>query len=118
MKQAVTRHKMLPSGVANGVNSSAFHIPCHEDWNQLDFAPFAFTRTVILGSLETATLSGNMNSKTPSHYSASQPRILYGWYIVGVGLLSHTVCAFHLSSSLRVFLRPFPEELCASRGVF
>jgi cyanate permease len=35
-----------------------------------------------------------MNSETPSHYGGSQPRIFYGWYIVGVGFLSHMVCAF------------------------
>ena len=68
--------------------------------------------------LEAATLSGNMNSKTPSHYSASQPRIFYGWYIVGVGFLSHIVCAFHLSSTLSVFLRPLTEDLGVSRGLF
>ena len=59
-----------------------------------------------------------MNSKTPSHYSASQPRIFYGWYIVGVGFLSHIVCAFHLSSTLSVFLRPLTEDLGVSRGLF
>src|SRR5438046_10568664 len=59
-----------------------------------------------------------MNSKTPSHSSASQPRIFYGWYIVGVGFLSHIVCAFHLSSTLSVFLRPLTEDLGVSRGLF
>ncbi len=47
-----------------------------------------------------------------------QSRIFYGWYVVGVGFLSHIVCAFHLSSTLSVFLRPLTEDLGVSRGVF
>jgi MFS family permease len=62
--------------------------------------------------------TGNMNSKNPSHPSATQPRIFYGWYIVGVGFLSHIVCAFHLSSTLSVFLKPLTEDLGVSRGLF
>lgn len=46
------------------------------------------------------------------------PRLFYGWYIVGVGFLSHVVCSFHLSSTLSVFLKPLTEELRVSRGVF
>jgi MFS family permease len=47
-----------------------------------------------------------------------KPRIFYGWYIVAVGFLSHLVCAFHMSSTLSVFLRPLTEDLHVSRGVF
>lgn len=42
----------------------------------------------------------------------------YGWYIVGVGFLSHVVCAFHFSSTLSVFVRPLTEDLGVSRGLF
>jgi sugar phosphate permease len=42
----------------------------------------------------------------------------YGWYIVGVGFLSHLACAFHMSSTLSVFLKPLTEELAVSRGLF
>jgi MFS family permease len=59
-----------------------------------------------------------MNSKALSHSNATQPRIFYGWYIVGVGFLSHLVCAFHLSSTLSVFLKPLTEDLRVSRGLF
>ena len=55
---------------------------------------------------------------SPAQREARQPRIFYGWYIVGVGFLSHIVCAFHLSSTLSVFLRPLTEDLGVSRGVF
>jgi MFS family permease len=61
---------------------------------------------------------GNMNSKALSHSNATQPRIFYGWYIVGVGFLSHLVCAFHLSSTLSVFLKPLTDDLRVSRGLF
>jgi MFS family permease len=44
--------------------------------------------------------------------------IFYGWYIVGVGFLAHAVCAFNLSSTLSVFLKPLTEELGVSRGLF
>jgi len=56
--------------------------------------------------------------KAPSLSRAKQPRIFYGWYIVGVGFLSHIVCAFHLSSTLSVFLKPLTEDLGVSRGLF
>jgi MFS family permease len=59
-----------------------------------------------------------MKSKTLVDQSASQPRIFYGWYIVGVGFLSHIVCAFHLSSTLSVFLKPLTEDFGVSRGLF
>jgi MFS family permease len=46
------------------------------------------------------------------------PKFFYGWYIVGVGFLSHLACAFHMSSTLSVFLKPLTEDLAVSRGVF
>jgi MFS family permease len=58
----------------------------------------------------------------PVNFSADpltrKPRIFYGWYIVAVGFLSHLVCAFHMSSTLSVFLKPLTEDLDVSRGVF
>lgn len=53
----------------------------------------------------------------PSYYRARQA-FFYGWYIVGVGFLSNLVCAFSLSSTLSVFLKPLTEELGVSRGLF
>jgi MFS family permease len=57
-----------------------------------------------------------------SNHSASassrKPKIFYGWYIVGVGFLSHVACAFHMSSTLSVFLKPLTEDLAVSRGLF
>ncbi|HWP60432.1 MAG TPA: MFS transporter [Candidatus Acidoferrales bacterium] len=47
-----------------------------------------------------------------------QPRFFYGWYIVAVGFLSHLTCAFNLSSTLSIFLKPLTEELAISRGAF
>ena len=49
---------------------------------------------------------------------ASRPKFFYGWYIVGVGFLSHLACAFHMSSTLSVFLKPLTEDLAVSRGLF
>jgi MFS family permease len=45
-------------------------------------------------------------------------KFFYGWYIVIVGFLSHLACAFHMSSTLSVFLKPMTEDLGVSRGVF
>jgi OFA family oxalate/formate antiporter-like MFS transporter len=54
-----------------------------------------------------------------STYSrARTSRVFYGWYIVAVGFLSYLVCAFHMSSTLSVFLKPLTEDLAVSRGVF
>jgi MFS family permease len=47
-----------------------------------------------------------------------RPRFFYGWSIVAVGFLSHVACAFHMSSTLSVFLKPLTEELAVSRGLF
>jgi MFS transporter, OFA family, oxalate/formate antiporter len=46
------------------------------------------------------------------------PKFFYGWYIVAVGFLSHVACAFHMSSTLSVFLKPLTEDLAVSRGLF
>jgi len=45
-------------------------------------------------------------------------KFFYGWYIVGVGFLSYLACAFHMSSTLSVFLKPLTEDLGVSRGMF
>jgi MFS family permease len=47
-----------------------------------------------------------------------KPKFFYGWYIVAVGFLSHVACAFHMSSTLSVFLKPLTEDLAVSRGLF
>jgi MFS family permease len=49
---------------------------------------------------------------------SQKPKFFYGWYIVGVGFLSHLACAFHMSSTLSVFLKPLTEDLAVSRGLF
>lgn len=53
-----------------------------------------------------------------STLSSSHRKFFYGWYIVGVGFLSHVACAFHMSSTLSVFLKPLTEDLGVSRGLF
>jgi len=45
-------------------------------------------------------------------------KFFYGWTIVAVGFLSHVACAFHMSSTLSVFLKPLTEDLAVSRGLF
>ena len=47
-----------------------------------------------------------------------KPAFFYGWYIVGTGFFSHVACAFSLSSTLSVFLKPLSEDLGVSRGIF
>ena len=59
-----------------------------------------------------------MNSYTPPLATRQKPKFFYGWYVVTVGFLSYLVCAFHLSSTLSVFLKPLTEDLGVSRGVF
>jgi MFS family permease len=54
----------------------------------------------------------------PTDTSNRAPKIFYGWYIVAVGFLSHVACAFHMSSTLSVFLKPLTEDLSVSRGLF
>ena len=59
-----------------------------------------------------------MTSSSASLMRTQGPRIFYGWTIVAVGFLSHVVCAFHISSTLSVFLKPLTEDLHVSRGLF
>jgi len=56
----------------------------------------------------------------PATFSSSRAdrKFFYGWYIVGVGFLSYIACAFHMSSTLSVFLKPLTEDLGVSRGLF
>lgn len=49
---------------------------------------------------------------------ANTPRIFYGWYIVGAAFLANISCAFFLSSTLSVFLKPITLDLGVSRGIF
>ena len=53
-----------------------------------------------------------------STYPGGKPRLFYGWYIVGAGFLANISCAFFLSSTLSVFLKPITTDLGVSRGVF
>lgn len=59
-----------------------------------------------------------MTSPVVPSSRVQRPRIFYGWTIVAVGFLSNVVCAFHLSSTLSVFLKPLTEDLHVSRGLF
>jgi hypothetical protein len=45
-------------------------------------------------------------------------RFFYGWWIVGVGVLTQIAGVFSLSSTLSVFLKPVTEDLGISRGAF
>jgi len=53
-----------------------------------------------------------------STHPATKPRLFYGWYIVGAGFLANISCAFFLSSTLSVFLKPITTDLGVSRGIF
>ena len=55
-------------------------------------------------------------NSTPT--AIQKPKIFYGWYIVTVGFLAQVNCAFHMSSTLSVFLKPLTEDLAVSRGLF
>jgi OFA family oxalate/formate antiporter-like MFS transporter len=59
-----------------------------------------------------------LDSYKPISRSSPNPKFFYGWYIVAVGFLSHVACAFHMSSTLSVFLKPLTEDLAVSRGLF
>jgi MFS family permease len=59
-----------------------------------------------------------MTSPAASYSRVQRPRIFYGWTIVAIGFLSHVACAFHMSSTLSVFLKPLTEDLHVSRGLF
>jgi OFA family oxalate/formate antiporter-like MFS transporter len=79
----------------------------------------AFTTAAILDNLKTLPRGGcDLNSPTTFLFSRSDRKFFYGWYIVGVGFLSHVACAFHMSSTLSVFLKPLTEDLGVSRGLF
>jgi MFS family permease len=56
--------------------------------------------------------------RTRTLAASGRPRFFYGWTIVAVGFLSHVACAFHMSSTLSVFLKPLTEDLAVSRGLF
>jgi MFS family permease len=78
----------------------------------------AFTSAAIPDSLQTLP-RGGCDLSSPSTFSLSRSnKVFYGWYIVGVGFLSHVACAFHMSSTLSVFLKPLTEDLGVSRGMF
>ncbi len=47
-----------------------------------------------------------------------RPRLFYGWYIVGAAFLANISCAFFLSSTLSVLLKPITADLRVSRGIF
>jgi MFS family permease len=47
-----------------------------------------------------------------------KPSLFYGWYIVGVGVLSNIASVFSFSSTLSVFLTPITGDLGVSRGSF
>ena len=59
-----------------------------------------------------------MASHTALPAADRDPKIFYGWYIVAVGFLAQVNCAFHMSSTLSVFLKPLTEDLAVSRGLF
>ena len=53
-----------------------------------------------------------------STHRSGTPRVFYGWYIVGAAFLANISCAFFLSSTLSVFLKPVTTDLGVSRGFF
>ena len=53
-----------------------------------------------------------------SIHRSGRPRVFYGWYIVGAAFLANISCAFFLSSTLSVFLKPVTTDLGVSRGIF
>src|SRR5688572_932167 len=59
-----------------------------------------------------------MNDPVRLDPGATQSKIFYGWYIVGVGILVHIAGTFAFSSTLSIFLKPITEELGVTRGAF
>ncbi len=59
-----------------------------------------------------------MDLQDQSSYEQKSQRFFYGWYIVGVGVLTQIAGVFSLSSTLSVFLKPITEDLGVSRGAF
>ena len=53
-----------------------------------------------------------------SSHRSGRPRLFYGWYIVGAAFLANISCAFFLSSTLSVLLKPITADLRVSRGIF
>ncbi len=53
-----------------------------------------------------------------SPHAAGRPPLFYGWYIVGAAFLANISCAFFLSSTLSVLLKPVTADLGVSRGIF
>ena len=53
-----------------------------------------------------------------SIHRSGRPRVFYGWYIVGAAFLANISCAFFLSSTLSVLLKPITADLRVSRGIF
>ena len=58
--------------------------------------------------------------ESPGAYPRTNIRrpFFYGWYIVGVGVLSNIASVFSFSSTLSIFLKPVSEDLGVSRGAF
>ena len=50
--------------------------------------------------------------------TSTNSKMFYGWYIVLLGFLAQVNCAFHISSTLSIFLKPLTEDLAVSGGVF
>jgi len=59
-----------------------------------------------------------LNFTALSSVETHPSKLFYGWYIVAVGFFAQIVFAFHLSSTLSVFLKPLTEDLAVSRGLF
>jgi hypothetical protein len=79
----------------------------------------AFTTILMLATLGLLGFVFRVLSNSPLMAAPkTQTKLFYGWYIVAVGFLSHVACAFHMSSTLSVFLKPLTEDLSVSRGLF
>jgi MFS transporter, OFA family, oxalate/formate antiporter len=79
----------------------------------------AFTTIRMLATLGLLGVVFRVLSNSPLMAAPkTQTKLFYGWYIVAVGFLSHVACAFHMSSTLSVFLKPLTEDLSVSRGLF
>jgi len=59
-----------------------------------------------------------MNDSIGASAPLKQPKLFYGWYIVGVGILVNIADTFAFSSTLSIFLKPITEDLGVSRGAF
>jgi MFS family permease len=79
---------------------------------------FAFTKFPKLVSLKLSQRASILTFRKFTSTASANSRIFYGWYIVAVGFLAQVNCAFHMSSTLSVFLKPMTEDLAVSRGLF